>query len=271
MQSLARPSFLALGALLVGLLAVAPARAGTEGDHDHAAARDDKDQGVSKEETKKETKKEKDADKDKDWEADTKDRARRNADDGRGRGGGPQATAGTANNGLPDDLDSKEQRAKAQALSASGAMVSVQLGYGTANADGLGVGARGGYLMRNRVWIGGVTEYNFGRSNTLADFRTSTSRFLIGPEIGYALNAGPVVIRPYVSAGLAVLGNSVKSIGGTATPIDESENTAKFYVMPGAAVQVPIQNFFVGGDARVLVMRNQDTSLGLFGTAGFRL
>lgn len=205
---------------------------------------------------------------DRDWVR--RQRERGALDDGRGRGGGPPATAGTPNNGLPD-LGGEDAKARAQALSAQGAMVSVQLGFGTANADGLGIGARGGYTMKNRVWLGGVTEYNFGRSNTAADIQTSTSRFIIGPEIGYALNAGPVVVRPYVSAGLGVLGNSVKSVGTSVQPLDQSENTAKFYVMPGAAVQVPIQNFFVGGDARVLVMKNEDTSVGLFGSAGFRL
>jgi hypothetical protein len=127
--------------------------------------------------------------------------------------------------------------------------VGALLGFGTADYSVFSLGARGGYTLPMNVYLGGRLQYNFGTD----DFHS----FEFGFEGGYDLDVGPVVIRPYLGLGDDIIGfsasrsvtfNGITVVGGA------SGSSSYFALWPGGTVMYPIQNFFVGGDVRFMIV-----------------
>jgi hypothetical protein len=143
------------------------------------------------------------------------------------------------------------------------------LAYSTDHLN-LGIGARFGKTLGNRVYLGGTFVYNFGESQSVATpYGTSSasfSAFYVGPEAGYDLTFGTFVIRPYVGAGLASL--SVSGQGGGASV---GASTSKFVVWPGgtAIYALPGSDFFIGGDLRFVTIPD-GPAIGLVAFGGMR-
>jgi hypothetical protein len=146
-------------------------------------------------------------------------------------------------------------------------------GYGTAGlligaaTQGymtFGIGARGGYTLPNTpIYIGGTLAYHFGSDNVHS--------FLFGAEGGYDLLVGPVIVRPYLGLGAGIISFSGVNIPGIGTVGGESKT--EFALWPGATVMYPINNFFVGGDARVYILPGVPSGadaagLGIYATGG---
>jgi hypothetical protein len=139
------------------------------------------------------------------------------------------------------------------------------LGFGS-NDYGVGFGLRGGYTFPFRLYVGGIANYHFGNDSNVGDVRNSTRVMYFGPEAGYDLGVGKVILRPVLGLGLAFR-NEKTETGGVAT-VDN--NMTRVYVAPGASVILPIGNFFVGADSRYMI--NQDNgSITLLGAAGAHL
>ena len=141
------------------------------------------------------------------------------------------------------------------------ASVAGLLGYGFKDGVGLGLGVRGGYTLPMNVYIGGTLVYHLGKS----EGGFSEHIAYVGVEGGYDLVAGPVVVRPYVGLGDAIV--TVKSdVPGFGSISGSSGN---FAVWPGASVLYPLGSAFVGGDARFLIV-NDFNAFSLFATAGYQ-
>src|SRR5215471_8506524 len=149
-----------------------------------------------------------------------------------------------------------------------GPSAAVLLGLAT-NELNLGFGARGGYTFPNNIYVGGTFIYHFGNSDE-ATFngvttKTSSHLFYFGPEGGYDLLVGPVLIRPYLG-----LGFESQSVSFTCTPAalcQASTTDSNFALWVGGHVLYPISNFFVGGDLRALFVSNAN-SIGIFAVGG---
>jgi hypothetical protein len=144
--------------------------------------------------------------------------------------------------------------AQEQAATAGKIGVGALLGYGFKDGVDFGLGVRGGYTLPMNVYLGGTFMYHFGKSEGPA----SVNVYYFGAEGGYDIQAGPVVVRPYLGLGPAFAHGSVGNLSNTDT---------KFGVWPGATVLYPIENFYVGGDARVLIV-SDFTAFSLFATGG---
>lgn len=144
--------------------------------------------------------------------------------------------------------------------------VGALLGFGTSNYDVFGLGVRGGYTLPMNVYVGGMLQYNFG-SDHLHSFE-------FGVEGGYDLDVGPVVIRPYLGLGDDIVSFSIPSVSvGGVTVGGGSESSGNFALWPGVTVLYPIQNFFIGGDARLNIVPSADeeaVSFGIYATGGLQ-
>ena len=130
----------------------------------------------------------------------------------------------------------------------------------------LGVGARFGKTLENRIYVGGTFVYNLGESQSVATpagtATASFSAFYVGPEAGYDFSLGAIVVRPYCGAGIASF-----SVSGQANGFSAGSSTTKFVIWPGGTLVYPIPDsaFFVGGDARLVTIPDGPA----FGLVGF--
>jgi hypothetical protein len=143
------------------------------------------------------------------------------------------------------------------------------------NPAGFGLGVRGGYTLPMNVYLGGTFVYHFGGSESFPGGDASYNMFYFGVEGGYDIAAGPVIVRPYLGLGDVVGHFSMPGINlgplGATPPI--SESSGAFGLWPGVAVLYPIDNFFVGGDARFVIATgdNSDFSeFSIFATGGLK-
>lgn len=137
------------------------------------------------------------------------------------------------------------------------------VGFATNNL-GLGVGLRAGYTLPMRVYLGATFVYQHGSS--FGPVRAYA--FYPGAEVGYDASLGPVVLKPYLGAGLLVA--KVTGLSGLGAGAAGGES---FALWPGVAAtyEIPKSPAFVGADARLLIAtRGGDPSLGLFLTGGAR-
>lgn len=148
--------------------------------------------------------------------------------------------------------------------------VGALLGYGFKDGLGLGLGVRGGYTLPMNLYLGGTFVYHLGKSESTPFGDTKVNVYYFGVEGGYDIAAGPVVVRPYLGLGAATAKASFPggSVAGISLPGGDSSDT-KFALWPGATVLYPIDNFFVGGDARFLIVDNFN-AFSLFATAGLQ-
>lgn len=145
------------------------------------------------------------------------------------------------------------------------------LGYATANLK-LGFGARGGYTLGNRIYVGGTLVFHLGTSDESsgpAGKLESTARFFYtGAEGGYEIPVGPVAIRPYAGVGVILAMVSLKSGGES-----QSDTSTSLAFWPGCTVSyaIPHSSFYVGGDTKlVIATKGGDPSFGMFATGGMR-
>jgi hypothetical protein len=188
----------------------------------------------------------------------------------------PVATTTTSSAVLPGGVTSPEGAAEPPprarpALDDEHLSVAPLLGFATDNLD-LGVGVRAGAAaLAPHVWVGGTFVYHLGTSTSGAingvPYSSSSSAFYVGPEIGYDLELGPVVLRPYGGVGLAAL--SARATSGAVTVGD---TVTKLVLWPGATVLygLPSSRVFVGGDARFLTIPG-GPAVGLFALAGMTM
>jgi hypothetical protein len=156
------------------------------------------------------------------------------------------------------------------ALAGSGLSAAALLGFATDNLN-LGLGARIGYTLPSvPVYLGGTFVYHLGQSQSVFGVEASAHLYYLGFEAGYEFATGPVTIRPYLGIGPATI-----SVSGEVCPVfvtgvpcqSYSESDTRLAAWPGASVLVPLGAWFVGGDARFLLVSDSN-SLGLFGTGG---
>jgi hypothetical protein len=139
-------------------------------------------------------------------------------------------------------------------------------GVGT---QGVGIGLRGGYTLPMKVYIGAAFVYHLGGSNDANQVKYTGSTLYLGPEAGYDLELGPVILRPYVGLGYGSV--KAKAEAGGTTLIDRSEGG--FAVWPGVMARYPVDAFFVGADARYALVTGTDKitnagGAGVFATVG---
>lgn len=156
--------------------------------------------------------------------------------------------------------------AHAQTISPTAGHASVGglLGYGFDDGVNFGLGVRAGYTLPMNLYLGGTFVYHFGKS----EGPVSTKLYYLGVEGGYDIAVSSIVIRPYLGLGSATAKANVDTICyGTTCLNGGSVSDSKFAVWPGATLLYPIDNFFIGGDARFLVV-SEANAFSLFATGG---
>jgi hypothetical protein len=133
--------------------------------------------------------------------------------------------------------------------------VGLLLGYGISFEDGnpwgLGFGLRGGYNI-DAIFLGARFIYYLGQSEEAFGVEISSNIIELGIEGGYDIAVGPVIIRPGLGLGLAIVSAEVsgQSILGPATT--GSDSSTNPYIALGGSVLYDIdEQFFVGGDMRL--------------------
>jgi hypothetical protein len=146
------------------------------------------------------------------------------------------------------------------------ASVAVLLGYGfdfkddELNPFGFGVGVGGGYTFDSGIYLGGQFLFFAGDSETILTVEQSANIVSLGMEAGYTLWFDPVIVRPSMGMGVAFTNQSVGGI---------DSDVSSVYFAPGATVIYPIEQFFVGGDARLwLITGDTRTGLSILATGG---
>lgn len=141
----------------------------------------------------------------------------------------------------------------------------------TSKAYGFGVGARLGYTFGSRIYFGGTFVYRAGESNGPLTY----AMIYYGPELGYSIPAGPLVVRPYVGGGYGALrttyhGAGLLPGGGGAGVGDEFTGKSQTpFFWPGVTAFLPMTDALaVGADARVVLAPGQDSSSGVLSNNG---
>jgi hypothetical protein len=172
---------------------------------------------------------------------------------------------------IPSKDQAKEDDKKASFEEPGHFSVAPLLGYGS-NYFGFGLGARAGYTLPQKLYVGGSLMYQFGSTYGIGSYLGGAdySSHIIYPagEVGYELHAGPVTIRPYAGIGIAFLSSTVTYLNH-----EESSSTSSMILYPGATAHwnIPRSDFFVGGDARMAVLtKGGDPSFGFYATGGLR-
>lgn len=149
--------------------------------------------------------------------------------------------------------------------------VGALFGYGFKDGLNLGFGARGGYTLPANVYIGGTFLYHLGKSESTPFGDVSANIYYFGAEGGYDFSAGPVVIRPYLGLGMATVKVKIPGmdLGGGVSTGSMSASDSKFAAWPGATLLYPIDSFFVGADARFLVVSDYN-AFSLYATGGLQ-
>jgi hypothetical protein len=142
------------------------------------------------------------------------------------------------------------------------------LGYGFKDGVGLGLGVRGGYTLPANVYLGGTFVYHLGKSESTPAGDYSVNIFYFGVEGGYDIDVAPVVIRPYLGLGDAVAKASIPQVCFSGTCVGGgSQSEGHFAAWPGVSVLYPVDHFFVGGDARFLIVSDSN-AFSIFATGG---
>jgi hypothetical protein len=151
------------------------------------------------------------------------------------------------------DAPDEDRRASVAALLGFG----IDLTSDDFNPFGFGLGANGGYSFDSGLYLGGQFMYFFGESEDTAFGDVSANIVSLGVEGGYNLRFDPVIVRPTLQMGAAFYN------------ADPGDDFSSVYFAPGVTVIYPIDQFFVGGDARLwLVTGDTRTALSLLATAG---
>jgi hypothetical protein len=156
--------------------------------------------------------------------------------------------------------------------------VALLLGYGFmtdrrgngADPYGFMAGLRGGYTFDFKLYAGLYYNYYLGSSKegesqgTGLQSETTANYMHFGAEIGYDAELGPVQLRPSLQLGVALLVSDVEKPG-------TSDSYSDFMLAPGVTVVHPIDDFFIGGDFRGLIVTGDGASgITLAATGGIR-
>jgi hypothetical protein len=138
--------------------------------------------------------------------------------------------------------------------------IGLLVGYGVELSDnlmdpfGLTLGVRGGHTFDAGIYVGGQFNYFFGESVDFGTVEATVRALTLAVEGGYDIVAAPLVLRPSVAVGAAFFSGSGSSGG-----VEGSDSFTRFYVGPGVSLLYPLDDWFVGVDARVLVVPDDET------------
>jgi hypothetical protein len=120
------------------------------------------------------------------------------------------------------------------------------VGIDTAGADVFfGLGLRGGYTLRQNIYIGGTFMYHFVTSGHL---------YFLGAEGGYDFQLEPVMIRPYIGVGY---GNEAFGREGGR----EFSATAFGFWFGGTVLFNLNEQWFIGGDFKLPIFTGAELFL----------
>ncbi len=155
----------------------------------------------------------------------------------------------------------------------AGASAGILVGWGFDSAYKFGLGARGGYTLPQKIYIGGTFVYHFGSSESDGLVSTSEHLFYLGPEGGYDLvipSVPQLLIRPYLGLGFESV--SV-SISGTPIVGNGSSSASGFSFWPAVTGLYSFTpNISAGLDMKVVVATfgNGDTAFTLSLTGQYK-
>jgi hypothetical protein len=147
----------------------------------------------------------------------------------------------------------------------AGVSFAALLGYGFNDATQVGFGARGGYTLPMKLYLGGLFMYHLGSSTTVGAggfYATShVNVYYLGVEGGYDITAGPLVVRPYAGLGPVWASVSVQSNTPAPVPVQgTAASSSNVGLWLGGAVLYPVTpNVGLGGDARELIVNGYST------------
>jgi hypothetical protein len=153
-------------------------------------------------------------------------------------------------------------------------------GYGIATSDVshdpylFTIGAQAGitlpvfplYLGARLMWFTG--ELNNARLETMMNttaLALSLNYLMYGVDVGFDVEAGPIVLRPLVSVGRATLSGKLISENGV---FDRGSDSAVF-VAPGVALLVNVCCLYVSGELRYSFLTEKDNPDGVVMLLGF--
>jgi hypothetical protein len=155
--------------------------------------------------------------------------------------------------------------------SAMGPSAALLLGEGFKDGYNFGAGVRAGFTLPLGIYVGGTFVYHLGKTEGGPGGDVKANLFYFGPEGGYEISAGPLTVRPYLGLGYAnVMGSQPGyTIGSVMLPA-QSYSDGKAAVWPGVTAIFPLGNYFVGGDARFVVVLDADdaNAFSIFATGG---
>lgn len=198
---------------------------------------------------------------------------------------------GKADEGKSDKADDKEAKGedeKAQEAPPDPPKkpisLGILLGYGISSVDcgsegcnpfGLGFGLRGGYTLPSRLYVGGTFVYHLGYTKDV-EVRAFQTKFrgsmaYLGPEVGYDLEFGKILVRPYAGLGLALYGAEITSPVGPSANTPVQAGGAKLAIWPGATALYSVHpKVDVGADLRLVLVPGGAAAFALGLAAGTR-
>lgn len=151
------------------------------------------------------------------------------------------------------------------------------------DSQGIGFGARAGYLTPTGIYLGGTAVYHLGGRDEITEvpqddlFRpgatdvNAANAFYVGGEAGLNLAVGPFVMRPYGGLGFHLVRTNHKEVAVDGSIVERNTSGAGIYVAPGINALYPLASgFFTGIDARYVITPFDSGARGvsLFGTLG---
>jgi hypothetical protein len=155
-----------------------------------------------------------------------------------------------------------------------GASAGLLLGWGFDSAYKFGLGARGGYTLAQKIYVGGAFLYHFGSSQTEADVSVSEHLFYLGAEGGYDLvipSVPDLLIRPYLGLGFESFHAS--SSGSPLVSVGPSFTSSGFALWPSVTGLYSFTPNISGGlDAKVIIptFSNSDAAFALYLTGQYK-
>jgi hypothetical protein len=118
-------------------------------------------------------------------------------------------------------------------------------GEGELNPYGFGLGARAGVTLPASLYLGGSLDLFFGETIDGPGGDVSASIFQVMGNVGYDLSLGPLVLRPFLGAGLASVSGEI-----CAGSLCASDSEGKFALAPGAEAYVGLGLLSLTGEVR---------------------
>jgi hypothetical protein len=158
--------------------------------------------------------------------------------------GSPKQESSSAANSPTGTTFTPARDAREDPTASGKGSVSLLLGYGFNQAYEAGVGVRAGYTLPMKLYIGAAFTYHFGSTQENECCSSRDYSLIYGGEIGYALAANEMAIRPYVGIG------GFTEISAVGAPLNSTSSKSYLTFWPGVAILVPITPAFFGVDFR---------------------